>query len=170
MSKIILDSRAISLTINRLAEQIKEHHADLADTVLIGLQPRGVHFAEALVQVLMNDVPNVREKFGLLDITFYRDDVRTERHLANQTKINFTIEGKTIILIDDVLFTGRTIRSAFDALVDYGRPAKVELCVLIDRRFSREFPIQPTYVGKSIDSFGNQKVKVQWQPAEVELI
>jgi len=98
-----------------------------------------------------------------LDITFYRDDVRTGLHELNQTDIPFSVENKEVVLIDDVLWTGRTIRAALDALLDFGRPAKVELCVLIDRRFSRQLPIQADYIGKSIDSFITQKVKVYWK-------
>lgn len=101
-------------------------------------------------------------QYGKLDITFYRDDVRKELHKANHTAIPFSIEGKNVVLIDDVLYTGRTIRAALDALLDFGRPAKVELCILIDRRFSRQLPIQPDYIGKSIDSIVSQKVKVFW--------
>ena len=107
--------------------------------------------------------------YGKLDITFYRDDIRKELHVANHTDIPFTIEGKRVILIDDVLYTGRTIRAALDALLDFGRPGKVELCVLIDRRFSRQLPIQPDYVGKAIDSIISQKVKVEWDKKEVIL-
>jgi pyrimidine operon attenuation protein/uracil phosphoribosyltransferase len=107
-------------------------------------------------------LPGQEIDYGILDITFYRDDIRKELHVANQTDIPFSIEGMNVVLIDDVLYTGRTIRSALDALLDYGRPKKVELCVLIDRRFSRQFPIQPDYVGKAIDSIISQKVKVSW--------
>jgi pyrimidine operon attenuation protein/uracil phosphoribosyltransferase len=104
--------------------------------------------------------------YGKLDITFYRDDVRKSLHLANHTDIPFSIENKNVVLIDDVLHTGRTIRAALDALLDFGRPAKVELCVLIDRRFSRQLPIQADYVGRSIDSIISQKVKVYWKPKD----
>ena len=98
-----------------------------------------------------------------MDITFYRDDVRKELHLPNKTNVPFSIENKIVILIDDVLYTGRTIRAALDALLDFGRPEKVELCVLIDRRYSRQLPIQADYIGKSIDSIISQKVKVYWE-------
>ena len=98
-----------------------------------------------------------------LDITIYRDDVRQQLHVANQTDINFSIEGKKVVLIDDVLYTGRTTRAALDALMDFGRPDKVELMVLIDRRYSRQLPIQADYIGKSIDSIVTQKVKVLWK-------
>ena len=102
-------------------------------------------------------------QYGKLDITFYRDDIRKELHIANRTDIPFSIEGKNVVLIDDVLYTGRTIRAALDALLDFGRPEKVELCVLIDRRFSRQLPIQPDYIGKSIDAIVSQKIKVFWK-------
>lgn len=108
-------------------------------------------------------MPGVTLQYGKLDITFYRDDIRKELHIANQTDIPFSLEGKRVVLIDDVLYTGRTIRAALDALLAFGRPEKVELCVLIDRRFSRQFPIQPDYIGKSIDSIISQKVKVFWK-------
>ena len=101
-------------------------------------------------------------QYGRLDITFYRDDVRKELHVANKTDIPFSIENKNVVIIDDVLYTGRTIRAALDALLDFGRPSKVELCVLIDRRFRREFPIQGDYVGQYIDTLVSQKVKVCW--------
>ena len=104
-----------------------------------------------------------------MDITFYRDDIRKELHYPNHTDISFSIEDKNVILIDDVLYTGRTIRAALDALLDFGRPKKVELCVLINRRFSRQLPIQPDYCGKSIDSIISQKVKVEWDKEKVVL-
>jgi pyrimidine operon attenuation protein/uracil phosphoribosyltransferase len=108
-------------------------------------------------------VPEKNIQYGILDITFYRDDVRKELHVANKTDIPFSIENKQVILIDDVLWTGRTIRAALDALLDFGRPKKVELCVLIDRRFNRELPIQPDYTGRAIDTIVSQKVKVFWK-------
>jgi len=129
---------------------------------LIGLQPRGIFFSKRIVEQLKKQVLPENVLYGKLDITFYRDDIRKQLHLANQTDIPFSIQNKNVILIDDVLYTGRTIRAALDALLDYGRPAKVELCVLIDRRFSRELPIQPDYAGKAIDSIISQKVKVCW--------
>jgi pyrimidine operon attenuation protein/uracil phosphoribosyltransferase len=115
------------------------------------------------VEELKKIVPEEKIRYGILDITFYRDDIRKEIHMPNQTKIPFTIENKNVVLIDDVLHTGRTIRAALDALLDFGRPSKVELCALIDRRFSRQLPIQPDYVGKTIDSIISQRVKVFWK-------
>lgn len=161
--KSILSEQQLAITIRRLAHQVLENHVDLKNTVLIGIQPRGIYLSDRLVKEIKELLPGHQVDYGLLDITFYRDDIRTELHVANQTNIPFSIENKKVVLVDDVLYTGRTIRSALDALLDYGRPAKVELCVLIDRRFSRQFPIQPDYVGKSIDSIISQKVKVYWK-------
>lgn len=146
-----------------------ENSDDFANTVVIGLQPRGIYLSDQVVEEIKKEMPGAPVLYGRLDITFYRDDVRKELHIANQTDIPFSIEGKRVVLIDDVLYTGRTIRAALDALLAFGRPEKVELCVLIDRRFSRQLPIQPDYVGKSIDSIVSQKVKVEWDKNEVVL-
>ena len=161
--KSILSEQQLEITIKRLAHQVLENHIDLYNTVLIGIQPRGVYLSDQIVEEIKKHMPENKIKYGKLDITFYRDDIHKELHVANQTNILFSIEGKNVVLIDDVLYTGRTIRAALDALMDLGRPEKVELCVLIDRRFSRQFPIQPDYVGKSIDSIISQKVKVYWK-------
>jgi pyrimidine operon attenuation protein/uracil phosphoribosyltransferase len=161
--KSILTESQLAITIKRLAHQILENNSELANTVLIGLQPRGIYLSDQLVDAIRKDFPGTQVQYGKLDITFYRDDIRKELHVANQTDIPFSIEGKRVVLIDDVLYTGRTIRAALDALLDFGRPEKVELCVLIDRRFSRQFPIQPDYVGKAIDSIVSQRVKVYWK-------
>lgn len=158
--KTILNDKQLALTIGRLAHQVAENHGDFSDTIVIGIQPRGIAFCNRLVERLQQFFPSL--KYGRLDITFYRDDFRKELHLANETDIPFTIENKKVVIVDDVLYTGRTIRAALDALQDFGRPAKVELCVLIDRRFSRELPIQPDYTGKMIDTIISQKVKVLW--------
>ncbi len=160
--KTILNKEHIAVIIKRLAQQIVENYADLTNVVMIGIQPRGIFLSDRIhreIELLEGEgsIP-----YGKLDITFYRDDVRTTLHKANETDISFSIENKTVVLIDDVLYTGRTIRAALDALLDFGRPAEVKLCVLIDRRFSREFPIQADYVGRPIDSFENQKVLVRW--------
>ena len=161
--KSILSEQQLEITIKRLAHQVLENHIDLHNTVFIGIQPRGVYLSDQIVEEIRKHMPENKIKYGKLDITFYRDDIHKELHVANQTNILFSIEGKNVVLIDDVLYTGRTIRAALDALMDLGRPEKVELCVLIDRRFSRQFPIQPDYVGKSIDSIISQKVKVYWK-------
>ncbi len=167
--KSILTEQQLAITIKRLAHQVLENHIDLENTVLIGIQPRGVFLSDKIVAEIKKELPPSKIQYGKLDITFYRDDIRKELHIANQTDIPFSIEDKKVVLIDDVLYTGRTTRAALDALLDFGRPRKVELCVLIDRRFSRQFPIQPDYVGKSIDSIISQKVKVEWNKNEVIL-
>lgn len=161
--KSILSQQQIQLTIKRLANQLLEENVDLDKLALIGIQPRGVYLSDRIVEELRKELNKQDLQYGKLDITFYRDDIRKELHIANQTDILFSIEGKTVVLIDDVLYTGRTIRAAMDALMDFGRPQKVELLVLIDRRYSRELPIQPDYTGKSIDSIISQKVKVYWK-------
>ena len=161
--KSILTEQQLAITIKRLAHQVLESHINLENTVLIGIQPRGVYLSDQIVAEIKKQVPQNKIQYGILDITFYRDDIRKELHVPNQTNILFSLEGKNVILIDDVLYTGRTIRAALDAIMDMGRPEKVELCVLIDRRFSRQLPIQPDYVGKSIDSIISQKVKVYWK-------
>jgi pyrimidine operon attenuation protein / uracil phosphoribosyltransferase len=164
--KTILNEQQLSITIQRLIHQILENHIELENTVIIGLQPRGIYFSNRIADELKKQVSSGKIKYGKLDITFYRDDVRQGLHQLNQTDIPFSIENKNVVLIDDVLYTGRTIRAALDALQDFGRPAKVELCVLIDRRFSRQLPIQSDYTGKSIDSIISQKVKVFWKENE----
>jgi pyrimidine operon attenuation protein / uracil phosphoribosyltransferase len=161
--KTILNEQQLAVTIQRLCHQVLENHIDLTNTVLIGIQPRGIYFSDRLAAQIRKQMGNEKILYGKLDITFYRDDVRQGLHTLNQTDIPFSIEGKKVILIDDVLYTGRTIRAALDALLGFGRPSKVELCVLIDRRFSRELPIQADYTGKSIDSIITQRVKVFWK-------
>lgn len=161
--KSILNQQQIALTIRRLSNQLMEHHLPFDQTSIIGIQPRGITLSDRVVEDITKELGYPPPEYGKLDITFYRDDLRSELHLANQTHIPFSIEGKKVVLIDDVLYTGRTIRAALDALMDFGRPAKVELMVLVDRRYSRELPIQPDYTGKAIDSIITQKVKVLWQ-------
>lgn len=161
--KTILSGQQLALTVKRLAHQILENNATLDNTVIIGLQPRGIFLSDRIVTELASLVNTGGIEYGKLDITFYRDDVRKSLHIANTTDIPFSLENKHVILIDDVLYTGRTIRAALDALLAFGRPSKVSLCVLIDRRFSRELPIQPDFTGKTIDTIISQKVKVCWK-------
>jgi pyrimidine operon attenuation protein / uracil phosphoribosyltransferase len=161
--KTVITAEQIQLTIRRLAHQVLENHIQLNNTVLIGLQPRGIYLSDRIVDEIKQEEQSLNVEYGKLDITFYRDDIRKEIHVPNKTDIKFSIEEKKVVLIDDVLYTGRTIRAALDALMDFGRPAKVELMVLIDRRYSRQLPIQPDYTGKSIDSIITQRVKVLWQ-------
>lgn len=161
--KTILSGEQLAITVKRLAHQILENSPDLASTCIIGIQPRGIWLSSRILQAIKDIAPGNPLQYGILDITFYRDDVRNELHVANQTDIPFSVDNMKVILVDDVLYTGRTIRAALDALMDFGRPRQVELCVLIDRRFSRELPIQPDYAGKAIDSIITQRVKVSWE-------
>jgi pyrimidine operon attenuation protein/uracil phosphoribosyltransferase len=161
--KTVLNQQQIQLTVKRLAHQVLENHVDLENTVLLGIQPRGVYLSDRIVEEIQKELPGQKILYGKLDITFYRDDIRKELHVPNQTDLPFSIEGKKVVLIDDVLYTGRTTRAALDALLGFGRPERVELLVLIDRRYSREVPIQADYKGKSIDSIITQKVKVLWE-------
>lgn len=167
--KIILEKQQLHLILQRLANQLVENHSTLKEVVFIGLQPRGVQVSKIIVGNIQQLFPEEKIQYGVLDITFYRDDVRSEIHKANKTDIPFSVEGRKVILIDDVLYTGRTIRAALDALQDFGRPQKIELCVLVDRRFNRELPIQPDYFGKAIDTVSSQKVKVEWDKEQVIL-
>ncbi len=167
--KTILDSNQLNLVIQRLAHQLIENHLDFKDSAIIGIQEGGVPLSDKIVEEIRKQYPSHHINYGKLDITFYRDDVRKELHIANKTDVPFSLEGKKVILVDDVLYTGRTIRAAFDALLAFGRPDKVELCVLVDRRFGRQYPIQPDYTGKSIDEIVTQRVKVDWGKNEVVL-
>lgn len=159
---VLIDPIQFSIIIDRLTHQLIERHRDFRDTVILGLQPRGVLLAERIHQRLCDIVTDVQVPVGKLDVTFFRDDFRRrEKPLApNSTEVDFIIEGKKVILIDDVLYTGRTIRAGLDAMLSFGRPERVELLVLIDRRFSRELPIEPQYIGKSVDSIDSQRVRV----------
>lgn len=161
--KTILTEEELGITIQRLSHQLLENHLSYESLVIIGIQPRGIFFSDRIVQQINRQIKPGKITYGKLDITFYRDDVRQGLHTLNQTDISFNIENKTVILVDDVLYTGRTVRAAMDALLTFGRPAKVELCVLIDRRFSREVPIQADFTGRSIDTIITQKVKVLWK-------
>jgi pyrimidine operon attenuation protein/uracil phosphoribosyltransferase len=160
---ILISEQQLPSIIKRLSHQILETHPGLDNTVIIGLQPRGVFLSDRIVAALHQELPADQVIYGKLDITFYRDDIRRELHVATQTDLPFSIEGKTVILIDDVLFTGRTIRAALDALMSFGRPSKVKLCVLVDRKPSRELPIQPDFSGKEMDTLTPFKVKVRWK-------
>jgi len=164
VKKELLNSQSIDIILNRLACQLIENHGDFSDTVLIGLQPRGINVARRLVKKL-REKGIANPNYGQLDITFYRDDFRRRDTPleANQTVIDVILEDKKVVFIDDVLFTGRSIRAALDAILSFGRPSSIELLILIDRRFSRELPIQPTYSGKRVDSIASEKVLVEWQ-------
>ena len=156
--------------LHRLACQLIEKHLDFSDTILVGIQPRGTFLAERL-KVILEKEYGIREiALGYLDITFFRDDFRrTEKPIeANKTKINFLVEDKKVIFIDDVLYTGRSIRAALTAIQSFGRPSTIELLTLIDRRFSRDLPIQPDYRGRQVDAINDEKVKVSWKENDGE--
>ena len=166
--KTLLDKHQLKITLQRLAHQLVENHTDFSQSAIIGLQPRGIWFSNRIAQIVKN-ITGEKISYGKLDITFYRDDVHSgDIHVPSDTDISFSIENRQVILIDDVLHTGRTIRAAMDALIDFGRPSNVELMTLIDRRYSRELPIQPDYVGQVVDTIITQKVKVNWMEKDGE--
>lgn len=162
--KLILDSDLLDITVNRLCQQLIENHSDFNDTVIIGMQPRGIYLAELIHQkletIIKKSIP-----LGYLDATFHRDDFRRREIPArgNETRIPFLVEGRKVVLVDDVLFTGRSIRAALDAMIAFGRPAKVELLVLIDRKYNRDIPIAADYVGKVVNTLTSQRVLVELQ-------
>ncbi len=162
--KELLNPKQLDLTINRLCYQLIENHNDFSQSVLIGLQPRGSELSKIIHKRLIDIQNNPEINHGLLDVSFYRDDFRRRDTpiTVNSTEIKCEIEDKRIILIDDVLYTGRTIRSGMDALMDFGRPKSVEFLVLIDRRFSRQLPIQADYIGRTVDAVASERIKVIW--------
>lgn len=162
--KEIVNKEKFNLIIERISHQLIEKHADFSNSVLIGLQPRGTHFCKRIYKKLSKLIKK-DILFGTLDITFYRDDFRRRKEPLEPQKIDidFPIEGKHVILIDDVLYTGRSVRAAMDAILAFGRPKSIELAVLIDRRFSRHLPIQPDYVGQKVDAISSEKVIVEWE-------
>lgn len=154
---------------NRLACQLVENHMDFQNTVLIGLQPRGIYLADRLLKILKDSYKIDSAPLGYLDITFFRDDFRQSKILhANRTQIDFIVENKKVVFIDDVLYTGRSIRAALTAVQSFGRPAAIELLVLIDRRFSRHLPIQPTYRGIQVDAVEKERINVCWKEKDNE--
>ena len=162
-AKILLNEIKVSIILSRLCQQLIERHKDFSNVVLVGLQPRGTSLLEQLLKLLKEQgLKSI--KSGKLDITFFRDDFRRNEEplYAKTTEMSDTLEGKDVVLIDDVLFTGRSIRAALSAIDSYGRPKSIELLVLVDRRFSRHLPIQPDYLGAQIDALQGDKVKVVW--------
>lgn len=162
--RLIIDSRLLDITIDRLCQHLIEVHEDFSNTVIIGLQPRGIYLADIIHAKLEKEL-NTTLKLGYLDTTFHRDDFRRRDKpvRANETKINFVIEGKQVVLIDDVLYTGRSTRAALDAMMAFGRPEKVDLLVLVNRKYSRDLPIEPDFVGTHVNTIASEKVLVQWK-------
>lgn len=160
--KLILGSDLLTITLDRLCQELIENHGDFEQSVLLGLQPRGIFLAEWIQEKLAaackKEIP-----LGYLDATFHRDDFRRREipAKASETRVPFLIEGKKVVLIDDVLYTGRTVRAALDAMIAFGRPEKVELLVLIDRRRTRELPIAADYVGQYVNTLESQRVLVE---------
>lgn len=168
--KVLLNTKEVNIILHRLACQLIEKHTDFSNTVLIGLQPRGIFLAQRIKALLIENYNLSEVHLGLLDITFYRDDFRRSDKVleANSTEIDFLIENKRVVFIDDVLFTGRSIRAALTAIQSFGRPSEIELLTLIDRRFSRHLPIQPDYRGRQVDAINDEKVLVNWKESSGE--
>ena len=162
--KIILNNNQLEISLNRLACQLSENHGDFKDTVLVGLQPRGKSLCNKIVEILSSNYDISGINYGFLDITFFRDDFRRNSDVLvpSETDFKLLIENKKVVFIDDVLYTGRTIRAALTAIETFGRPISIELLILVDRRYSRELPIQPDYKGVQVDVYDNQKVNVEW--------
>ncbi len=171
--RLILSSPLLEIVISRLAQELIENHGDFADSVLIGMQPRGVFFADRIARELARTL-GYAVPLGQLDATFYRDDFRRRDSplKPSTTSVPFLIENKRVILIDDVLATGRMVRAALDAMTAFGRPRKVELLVLVDRRYNRDLPIRPDYTGQRVNTLESQRVLVEWteQGAEADRI
>jgi len=161
--RLLFNSELLQVTISRLCQQLIENHGDFSNSVILGLQPRGTLLAKRLVSRL-EELVSSKIQLGFLDTTFYRDDFRRREEpiQANETDMPFLIEDKNVILVDDVLFTGRSVRAAMDAMNSFGRPAKVELLILVDRLYSRHIPVQATYVGRQVNTIDSQKVLVEW--------
>ena len=161
----ILDQNLIAVTIERLCHQLIEVHNNFDNTVIVGVQPRGTFLNNRIIKKLQQIQPKIKIDSGNVDISFYRDDLmRRDKPIIPQTMdINISLEDKHIVLVDDVLYTGRSIRSAIDAILNFGRPKSVELLTLINRRFNRDLPIQPNYIGKNIDAMDSEKIIVEWK-------
>jgi pyrimidine operon attenuation protein / uracil phosphoribosyltransferase len=165
--RVLLDADALGRTLHRIAHQIIEGNEQLDEVALVGIHTRGVSLAQRLRR-LIEEFSGVEVALGTVDITFYRDDVQVRggeaplhaQPLVRATRLDFPLEGRTCILVDDVLYTGRTIRAAIEALFDYGRPARVQLAVVADRGH-RELPIRPDYVGKNLPTARAERVQVQ---------
>ena len=161
----MLNDYEINVTVERLCQQLIEQHDSFENTVIIGIQPRGVFLSKRIVTKLNSKIKHSIVKSGNLDISFHRDDLRIRKHpiIPKSIDIDFNIEEKHVILVDDVVYTGRSVRSALDALMTFGRPNTVELLTLINRNYSRHLPIQPDYIGKSVNILDSEKIIVNWK-------
>ncbi|GIJ94497.1 bifunctional pyrimidine operon regulatory protein/uracil phosphoribosyltransferase [Capnocytophaga stomatis] len=168
--KQLLSDTEMNVILHRLACELIENHGDFSNTAFVGIQPRGAFLAKRLVALLEEKYKIKNISLGLLDITFFRDDFRRGNKPleANSTKIDFIVENKRVVFIDDVLHTGRSIRAALTAIQSFGRPSEIELLVLIDRRFSRHLPIQPDYKGRQVDAINEERVVVKWKENDGE--
>lgn len=162
--RLILTNPLLEVTISRLCQQLIENHGDFSETVLLGLQPRGLQMAERIKKKL-EELLDKKIALGHLDATFYRDDFRRREAplKPNTTKIDFLIEGKKVVLVDDVVSSGRMVRAAMDAMQAFGRPKKIELLCLVNRSYNRDLPIQPDYVGIKVNTLESQHVLVEWK-------
>lgn len=153
----------LEITLRRLCQQLIETYNDFEQTVILGAQPRGIYMGRRIQRILSQMLPGLTIPYGDLDVTFFRDDFRHRSSplQPNQTRIDFLIEDCRVILVDDVLYTGRTVRAAMDAMLAYGRPKSVELLVLVDRKRKRELPIEASYVGIEVDTIETQRVLVE---------
>ena len=160
--RLIFDSKSLNITIKRLCYQLIENHDNFSNSVILGLQPKGVFLADKIHKILAEDF-NINLPIGSLDITFNRDDFRRRDIdiIPKAMNVPFSIEDKKVILVDDVLYTGRSIRAAMDAMLAFGRPRNVELLILIDRKYTRELPIEPKYCGKHVNTLAAEKVLVE---------
>lgn len=160
--RLLFDRQHLEITILRLCHQLIENHGNFENTVILGLQPKGVFFAERITAQLSH-LLNKKINLGYLDTTFYRDDFRRrpEPLKPNTTSVPFLIENKKVVIIDDVLFTGRSVRAAMDAMIAFGRPAKVELLILIDRMYSRDLPMKANYTGMKVNTILSQRILVE---------
>ena len=164
MERLILDQAQGDIILMRLCHQLGEEHGDFSASAIVALQPRGIHLGRVIRSLLKREF-GIECVYGEMDSTFYRDDFRrTDKPLLpNAMNMEFDVEKKRLILIDDVLYTGRSIRATLDGINDFGRPSSIQLLSLINRKYKREVPIQPDYVGEHVDTRADDHVKVEWQ-------
>lgn len=162
--RLILESPLLEIMTSRFCQQLIENHQDFSESAILGLQPRGIHLAERIAKEL-SSILGVDIPLGYIDATFFRDDFRRREEplVPNKTHVPFILENRKVILVDDVMATGRMVRAALDAMIAFGRPKLVELLVLIDRRYNRDLPIEPDYVGMKVNTGEAQKVQVEWK-------